>query len=129
MKRWFPILLLIVVALLAWRDFVLPDGVASTSAGGYDADKIRVLAGTVRPDEVVMYSTTACSCCKQAKAWLNSYGFAFTECNLSDDPRCEWEFRSHGAKGVPYVVVNRAGKTHNMKGGFDPHEFLAALQP
>jgi hypothetical protein len=48
---------------------------------------------------------------------------------MSVEPRYEQEFRSHGAEGIPYLVVRRNGRTRHMKDGFDSDEFLAALQP
>jgi len=44
------------------------------------------------------------------------------------DARCEQEFRDYGANGTPYLVLQRHGKSHHMKDGFDSDEFLAALQ-
>lgn len=91
------------------------------------AAEIAALAATVQPADVVMYSTTKCPHCAQAKGWLSQNGFAFTECNMSIERRCESEFKSHGAVGTPYLLVQRHGKTHHMKDGFDSDEFLAAL--
>lgn len=93
-------------------------------AGDLSIEQIHALATTVRAEEVVMYSTSECPYCAQAKAWLNRYGFAFTECNMSLEPRCEQEFRAYGADGTPYLVV----RGHHMKDGFDSDEFLAALR-
>ena len=88
---------------------------------------IRALASSVGPGDVVMYSTTECGYCTQAKNWLDHYGFAFTECNMSVESRYESEFRSYGAIGTPFLVVTRDGKEHHMKNGFHPGEFLALL--
>ncbi len=102
--------------------------VDAAPAASLDAAGIRALASSVKATQVVMYSTTECTYCAQAKGWLAQNGFAFTECNMSVERRCEDEFRSYGASGTPFLVLtNGAGRTHHMKNGFDSDEFLAAL--
>lgn len=85
---------------------------------------LTALAATVDPEEVVVYTTSQCPYAAQTKAWLKRYGFAFTECNMSVDSRCESEFMSYGGDGTPYLVV----RGHHMRDGFDSDEFLAALK-
>jgi glutaredoxin len=103
-------------------------GIVAATDSDSSASELSTLAATVKPGEVVMYSTTECPYCTQAKAWLNQYGFAFTECNIGINTVCEEEFRRYGATGTPYLVVQRNGKQRHMKDGFDSDEFLAALQ-
>ena len=88
---------------------------------------MQALADTVRPGDVTMYSTTECGYCTQAKSWLNQYGFAFTECNMSNVERCETEFRELGGTGTPFLIVQRGEKTYRMRNGFNSEEFLALL--
>lgn len=88
------------------------------------SEEMSQLAAKVKPSEVVMYTTTECTYCHQAKAWLDSQGFAFTECNMSIDARCEREFTGYGGSGTPLLLVR--GKA--MNDGFDSNEFLALLQ-
>jgi glutaredoxin len=92
--------------------------------GDASESELRRLAAGVRPGEVVMYSTTECVYCAQAKSWLNQYGFAFDECNMSVSARCESEFRSYHGNGTPYLVV----RGQHMKDGFDSDEFVALLR-
>lgn len=93
-----------------------------------DAAQIQTLAASVKAEEVVMYSTSECSYCHAAKGWLAQNGFAFTECNMSIERRCETEFKAYGADGTPFLVIRRGDKEHLMKNGFDSDEFLVALQ-
>ncbi len=99
----------------------------SRSIGNPSSSDITRLASTVRPGDVVMYSTTECGYCTQAKGWLASNGFAFTECNMSIEDRCETEFRNLGGNGTPFLVITRGSKTYRMKNGFDSDEFLSLL--
>ncbi|PTT77462.1 hypothetical protein DBR42_25125 [Pelomonas sp. HMWF004] len=106
----------------------LSGGSADSTVGGLDDASIRQLASSVRADHVVMYSTTECGNCAQAKSWLTSYGFAYTECNMTVDSRCVDEFQALSATGTPYLVVRGPRGEHHMKEGFDSDEFLAALK-
>jgi glutaredoxin len=92
------------------------------------ATQIQTLAASVKAEEVVMYSTTECPHCHAAKGWLAQNGFAFTECNMSVERRCEAEFKAYGADGTPFLVIRRNGKEHHMKDGFDSDEFLNHLR-
>ncbi|MFC7419703.1 glutaredoxin family protein [Iodobacter arcticus] len=89
----------------------------------YSSTKMSQLASAVNPGEVIMYSTTECFYCVEAKSWLNQNGFAFTECNMTIDPRCQQEFNAYGAIGTPFLIV----RGHQMKEGFNADEFLQAL--
>jgi glutaredoxin len=62
--------------------------------------------------------------CVQAKRWLTRYGFAFTECDVEREARCEREFTEHGADGTPYLLV----RGQPMQNGFDADEFVALLR-
>lgn len=93
-------------------------------ANAHAAAEVGAMAATVRADEVLVYTTTECAYCTQAKGWLAQNGFAFTECNMSTTPHCVSEFKALGAQGTPYLVV----RGHHLKNGFDSDEFLAALQ-
>lgn len=132
-RPWVKLAVLLLLAWGAWAG--LQRGPAPTTAGAdsghlpgisgeLSVDDIRALAATVKAEDVVMYSTTECSYCAQAKAWLQGYGFPLTECNMSTTPRCQSEFQTLGADGTPYLIV----RGHHMKQGFDSDEFLAALR-
>lgn len=89
----------------------------------FSSAQIQALAASVRAGEVVMYSTTECVYCAQAKAWLQANGFAFTECNMSVEARCEREFVRLGGTGTPFLMV----RGRPMSEGFDSDQFLALL--
>jgi len=120
---------------LAWARWLIVPAVAialfrlhpfgGAGSGDLGSDQLRVLAAGVRADEVVMYSTTECVYCAQAKGWLAQNGFAFTECNMSLSPACVQDFTRFGGTGTPYLVV----RGHHMKDGFDSDQFLALLSP
>jgi glutaredoxin len=122
-----PILLTLLLAFAAYYGWTHRSSV-STATADLSTAQIQTLAASVKAEEVVMYSTTECDYCAQAKGWLAQNGFAFTECNMSVEPRCEAEFKAYGANGTPFLVIRRKGKEHRMQDGFDSDEFLAAVQ-
>ena len=44
---------------------------ACTPTASYKTADIQALAQTVKPDDIIMYSTPDCMYCNQAKGWLN----------------------------------------------------------
>ena len=117
------ILVVSVIVWGAWATFKAHHrGQADVSANPTE-ENLRALATTVQASDVVMYSTSECVYCVQAKSWLNQFGFAFTECNMSVGNQCLKEFKSYGADGTPFLIV----RGHQMKDGFDSDEFIAAL--
>jgi glutaredoxin len=89
----------------------------------YSTENLQALAETVQAEDIVVYTTTHCPYCAQAKSWLKKQGFAYTECNADTDSHCASDMQSFGADGTPYLVV----RGHHMKNGFDTDEFLAVL--
>lgn len=118
MNRLLKIVFLLACLYLGWRHFGPQQPAAELTAEG-----IAQLAAQVKPEDIVMYTTTDCPYCAQAKSWLNQHGFAFTECDAQQRPECAQQLQALGSKGVPYLLVR--GK--HMKDGFDSDEFLSLL--
>lgn len=118
---WAKLILAGLIAWAAWTGFNSNpfDGSDSVTEG-----EIATLASTVRSGDVLMYTTTQCPYCAQARSWLNQYGFTFSECDTEVREDCAREYQALGATGVPYLIV----KGHHMKDGFDSDEFIAALR-
>jgi glutaredoxin len=117
------ILLVGVIVWGAWASFKAHHRGQTDAYANPTEVNLRALAATVQANDVVMYSTSECIYCAEAKNWLNQYGFAFTECNMSVDKQCVKEFKDYGADGTPFLIV----RGHQMKDGFDSDEFVAAL--
>ena len=120
------------VVLLGHRSYVrhheaqapVADGEIDPDASAIPTDDLRAFASRVKAADVVMYSTTECVYCVQAKGWLNANGFAFTDCNMSVERRCQDEFQAYRAQGTPFLVV----RGQLMREGFDVHQFLRILK-
>jgi len=132
---WGKWLAVAVIAYGAWTGYQVSvkrhdgggDGLGSLRAGlggGTSEADLRLLAATVKPGDVTMYTTTECPYCAQAKDWLRQYGFAFAECDAQARPECASELHAHGGMGVPFLMVKGAA----MKNGFDSDEFVALLK-
>ena len=80
-------------------------------------------------NSIVIYSKDYCPYCKMAKALLNQKGVAFTEYEVSDDPKLFAEMieKSGGGRTVPQIFIGNVhvgGGTDlvelNRAGGLDP---------
>lgn len=91
--------------------------------GDLNEDELARLAANAHTEDVLIYTTTDCPYCAQAKAWMTQYGFKFTECDAQVREDCAREL-AELSSGVPYLIV----RGHHMKDGFDSDEFIAALQ-
>ncbi|MGO8968460.1 MAG: glutaredoxin 3 [Myxococcaceae bacterium] len=60
---------------------------------------------------VVVYTTTSCTYCRSAKAWLAAKGVPYREVDVSDDDAARQALveRSGGQRTVPQIFV---GETH-----------------
>jgi glutaredoxin len=98
--------------------------IGASISGDVSEEELRQLASTVGEGDVVIYTTTECPYCAQAKAWMAQYGFRFTECDAEVREDCADELDRLGGVGVPYLIV----RGHHMKDGFDSDEFASALR-
>ncbi len=60
---------------------------------------------TVKPGDVVMYSTRRCPACVKAKQYFASRGVSYTEIDVESDPKGREEFDKRGGHAVPMIVV------------------------
>ncbi|WP_205527339.1 glutaredoxin family protein [Solimonas sp. K1W22B-7] len=116
--RW---LLLLAVLAGLWAGF------GRQPQDGFDAARegaVKALAASVQEGEILMYGFEACPYCKQARKWLDRYGFAYSVCDIRTDAECDRRLAALGQNSVPYLIV----RGHHLS-GFDADEFLAALDP
>jgi len=127
---WTKAVLIVAVAFGAWQGIQIAmhrSGNLTSVGGIFDgqasAAELTQLASTVKPGDVLIYTTTDCPYCAETKSWMREYGFPFVECGAQKSAKCESELKSISADGVPYLIVR--GK--HLKEGFDSDEFVAAL--
>ncbi len=126
MRKLFILALLAGALLQGWKYVTGHQGGAPTGYARQDMNRadLQALAKTVPAGAVMMYTTSQCPYCTQARNWLDQYGFSYDECNMSHDQRCHSEMQSLGGRGVPFLVVH--GETMG-DGGFDTEEFIQRL--
>jgi len=100
------------------------NSIGASISGDVSEEELRRLASKVSEGEIVIYTTTECPYCAQAKAWMTQYGFTYTECDTEASRDCADELEKLRGNGVPYLIV----RGHHMKEGFDSDEFVSALR-
>jgi glutaredoxin len=128
LRKW---LLIGALMIGAWNGYKISqqhhggiERIGASITDNVNEEQLKLLALNVKQGEVLIYTTTDCPYCAQAKAWMTQYGFAYTECNADTSSTCESELNALGSDGVPYLVV----RGHHMKEGFDSDEFVDALR-
>lgn len=77
----------------------------------------------VLASDVLMYTTSTCPYCAQARNWLSQNRVPFTECNVERESPCLAEYERQGAPGVPLMQVRGAWHL-----GFDAQWVVLVLQ-
>lgn len=79
-------------------------------------EQMLAFKASVRPGDIVMYSTDWCVFCKQAKKWLTLHQIPFHECDIEASSRCESEYEDHAGSGVPLFVLKAREQTAVVSG-------------
>lgn len=74
------------------------------------------------PDQVVLYSTSWCPYCQQAKAYFESLGVAYTDNDIENSPQAREAYKSLNGNGIPLVFIG-----NTRFDGYDPEGFEQAL--
>ncbi|EKU81648.1 MULTISPECIES: glutaredoxin family protein [Massilia] len=75
-----------------------------------------------KQSNVVLYGTSSCTYCIQARAYLRERNIAFIDRNISDSDQSYRELAQLGGKGVPVILVGE-----RMLTGFNQSHLEAAL--
>lgn len=74
-------------------------------------------------DKLLMYTTTHCPYCAEARAWLRKNKMAYRECNIETHEACHTQWQRLGANGVPTLVFE-----DRMQMGWDPAWLRSVLR-
>lgn len=69
-------------------------------------------------NRVIMYATSWCGYCKQARNHFNENGIPFTEYDIEKDERARKSYDSIGGKGVPVILVGKKRMNGFSAAGF-----------
>ena len=73
----------------------------------------------VKRDELVLYTTSWCGYCRQARKYLNDRGISYVEKDIEKDRFANSEFQRFGPRGVPLLVRNG----EDTRRGFSPQSY------
>ena len=74
--------------------------------------------------DVIMYSTTWCGYCKQARRYFTRQGIAFEEYDVEKSAKGKQDYRKLNGRGVPIILVG-----DRRMNGFSPQQFNRLYAP
>jgi glutaredoxin len=80
-------------------------------------------ASTAQP-EVIMYATSWCPYCKQARSFFSRHGIVYVEYDVEHNGKAWRENKRLGGGGVPTIVVG-----DEVVSGFSEHQLIKLLGP
>ena len=80
-------------------------------AGWYSKHQERSKIVAQAGGDLVMYTTTDCPYCAEARAWLKKNNIAYRECDTEKSRACDAELTRLGGDGVPTFLYK--GEVHN----------------
>ncbi|MCF7978391.1 MAG: glutaredoxin family protein [Chromatiaceae bacterium] len=83
----------------------------------------RTGAGQPRAPRVLLYSSQGCAHCRQAKAFLEARGIAYSELDVGRSAKARKALERLGARAVPTILVG-----DQRLDGFSERAFLAAYK-
>ena len=93
------------------------------TAANVELEDLLAKQATEKKTQVVIYSTSWCSVCKNAKRFMDSKGIKYREVDVEKSAEGAAEYRQQGGDGsVPLIVIG----DKKVK-GFDPHAFDSIL--
>src|SRR5688572_21620756 len=92
------------VLFVGWQQFNDREPPASSLAG--------------QSADIEIYTTSRCTYCKQAMAYMDELGIEYLEKNVETDLKLRREFHARGGRGVPHFYIH--GESLR---GFDPARF------
>ena len=77
---------------------------------------------SIKPTDVIMYSTQWCSYCRKARNFLSEAEVPFTEYDIEKSPRAYQQYRAISGRGVPVFQIG-----NQTIQGFDKAAIRSAL--
>jgi len=69
--------------------------------------------------QVVMYATSWCPYCEQARQYFRQRGIPYVEHDIENDAAARRDYRAFGGRGVPLILVGRRRMNGFSIGGFE----------
>jgi len=87
--------------------------IALLFSGGVRADFtveplwLAAMADYDREEKVVMYATSWCPYCQQARNYFRQQGIAYTEYDIERDMDAKRRYQAFGGRGIPVIFVGK----------------------
>jgi glutaredoxin len=108
------VLLLVIVSVGAVQSYQSTAEVQTPTAPAVQANTDK---------QVIMYATSWCGYCKQARQYFTRNNIPFVEYDVEEDPQARREYDELGGDGVPIILVGKY-----WLDGFDQEEFEAVYK-
>lgn len=96
-------------ALLLWAAVsAVSSNTAAAPLADYDAE-----------EKVVMYATSWCPYCRQARNYFHQQGISYTEYDIERDANAKRRYQAFGGRGVPVIFVGKRRMNGFSVSGFN----------
>lgn len=96
-------------ALLLWTAVAaVSSNTAAAPLADYDAE-----------EKVVMYATSWCPYCRQARNYFHQQGISYTEYDIERDADAKRRYQAFGGRGVPVIFVGKRRMNGFSVSGFN----------
>lgn len=99
--------------------------IALLFCGGVSADstveplRLATMADYDKEEKVVMYATSWCPYCQQARNYFRQQGIAYTEYDIERDIEAKRRYQAFGGRGVPVIFVGKRRMNGFSVSGFN----------
>lgn len=81
--------------------------------------RLAALADYDKEEKVVMYATSWCPYCQQARNYFRQQGISYTEYDIERDADAKRRYQAFGGRGVPVIFVGKRRMNGFSVSGFN----------
>ena len=81
--------------------------------------QLAAMADYDREQKVVMYATSWCPYCQQARNYFREQGISYTEYDIERDAEAKQRYQAFGGRGIPVIFVGKRRMNGFSASGFN----------
>lgn len=81
--------------------------------------QLAAMADYDREQKVVMYATSWCPYCQQARNYFREQGISYTEYDIERDAEAKQRYQGFGGRGIPVIFVGKRRMNGFSVSGFN----------
>lgn len=81
--------------------------------------QLSALTDYAEQQKVVMYATSWCPYCQQARNHFRQQGITYTEYDIERDMEAKWRYQAFGGRGIPVIFVGKRRMNGFSVSGFN----------